>query len=263
MKNDMNSIQGRKIKLLKRNEVLNSLRNSSLDVPKEKLYEFKNVIQDSYNQSSIIRKIAKVSINEEIENYRFKSIGFHHSIRVSELNDPTYYWKPYFSDIGRKIAQGERRYIHRRIARYVKGGQEKISTKNPDFSIINKKISELYSKDCVPDVILAPVNMLSEFYKYYRDKMDWIDYEDRVFIENCNLKVYWSHKYAELRSFIIFNSNASRWHKILDSEDRSMNITVAFGNTKDNSSQVTYWVESLGFYQILKPHEFRRINLTG
>ena len=174
MKNkDMSSIKGREVVLKNRGLQLNRLRRSSIKLWAGRVEECKRTILESYEQSTISQKIANIIREKHIGDYRFRSIGFHHSIKLSEFNDKSYYWGPYFSDVGRIIAQNERRYIHRRIGRIVRGEEAKLSRSKPDFTILNAKVKELSDINIQPDVILAPVEMLPSFTLHYRDNLDW------------------------------------------------------------------------------------------
>jgi hypothetical protein len=258
----MSSIIGRKEILQTRKESIARLRNTTMELQTKRVEECKNILLESYEKSSISHKISNVITEKRIENYRFKSIGLHQAIRLDEFINSSYYWGPYFSDVGRIIAQAERQYIHRRIARYVHGRDEKISALNPDYSILNKTIKELVDINLDPNIILAPVEMLPSFVMYYRNNLEWSQRDEQVVIDNCKLKIIWSHEYAKLKSFVIFNSEFSTWHVLPDDKDDKQMITIAFGLSKGDFQKMAYWVEIIAFYQINNPRAFRRINLS-
>jgi len=263
MKNrDMSSIKGREVVLKNRSLQINSLRKSSMELWADRVEECKRTILESYEQSTISQKIANIIREKHMEDHRFRSIGFHHSIKLSEFNNRSYYWGPYFSDIGRIIAQNERQYVHRRIGRFVRGEKEKISRSRPDFSILNTTVKELSDINLQPNIILAPVEMLPGFTLHYRDNLDWSKTGEQLFIENCRLSVIWSHRFAQLRSFLIFNSKASTWYALPDDEDNERTITIAFGKPERHSEMLEYWVEVIAYYKITTPMAFKRVNLS-
>jgi len=258
----MNSTKGREGALRNRSLMINSLRERSLDLRFDRVDECKKAVLESYGQSTISKKIANVIRERHMEDFRFRSIGFYHAINLSEFNDESYYWEPYFSDIGRIIAQGERQYIHRRIAQVVHGEGEKISRSSPDFSILNATVKELRDKNLKPDIILAPVEMLPSFTMHFRDNLDWSQTEEQLFIEDCKLRVIWSHRYAQLRSFLVFNSKASTWFTLPDGNDNEHNITVVFGKSEQQPDMLEYWVEVIAYYVVTNRIAFKRVNLS-
>lgn len=223
--------------------------------------ECKEAIQQSYDAASIIRHMGIVCKEEHIQKLVLRSIGLRGTIKLDEFNNPTYYWGPYFSDVGRAIARGERKYLHKRIGRRVTGDGETISRSNPNFSILTERIKHLARNNLDPDTLLAPIKIFVDFIKFYGSSIDWTHGRpEQLLIEDCKLKVFWSHKYAQLNSFLIFNSNAGIWHVIPDQETERT-VTIALGESSELPGRVEYWVETLVWYQILDVSTFCRINL--
>jgi len=223
--------------------------------------ECKKAIQQSYDAASIIKHVSVLCKEEHIQKPGLRSIGLRSTIKLTEFNDSTYYWGPYFSDVGRAIARGERKYLHERIGRRVTGSRETISRSNPNFSILTERIKHLDKNNLDPDTLLAPIRIFVDFVKFYGSSIDWTHGRpEQLLIDDFRLKVFWSHKYAQLNSFVIFNSKAGIWHVIPDQETGGT-LTIALGESDGPSSRVEYWVETLAWYQILDTNAFCRINL--
>lgn len=235
-------------------------RTANLDL--QRVNECKEAIWKSYEAASLPRHVAIIAKEQSMEAPRFKSIGFRHLIRLTEFNAPNYYWGPYFSDVGRAIANGERKYLHKRMGRRVTGDKETISRSNPNFSILTERIKYLKRNNLDPDTLLAPIKIFVDFVKFYDSLIDWSHGRpEQLVIEDCRLKVFWSHKYAQLNSFLIFNSKAGIWHVIPDVETGRA-VTIALGESIQLPGRVEYWVETLARYEILDVQAFYRINVS-
>ena len=203
----LNSVDKRISYLSERDDNLMKLRSSTEGINLDRLNECKEIILNAYQDASLTNKLADVRIEQFIESYRFRSIGMYHRIKKSEFNATDYYWGPYFSDIGRAIALGEKRYFFFRLGNYVRGCKETISRRKPNFEVINVKIREMLSNNIVPNTIIYPVQISVDFIKYFASNIDWSSGNGRILnIENCKLRTIWSNKYAKLRSFTILDS---------------------------------------------------------
>ena len=256
------SIENRTNYLSKRNDILTKLRSSTEGINLDRLNECKDIILKAYQDASLTKKLADVRIEQFIESYRFRSIGVYHRIKKSEFNATDYYWGSYFSDIGRAIALGEKRYFFFRLGNYVRGCEETISRRKPNFEVINMKIREMLSDNIVPDTIIYPVQISVDFIKHFAPNIDWSSDNGRILnIENCKLRTIWSSKYAKLRSFIIFDSRAGVWYVKPDAEDKE-EITIAIGESKTHTGYIEYLAETLAYYKINNTNAFIRINLS-
>ena len=237
---------------------LNS-RVQNLDL--SRVNECKEVIWKSYEASTLCPKIAVIRRESGPESARFKSIGIRSTIDLMNFKAPNYDWKFYFSQVGRAIANGERKYLHRKIGYQVKGEGEAISRSTPDFRILSDRIRYLERNDLGPDTLLAPVELMVDFLSFYNEHMHWsIEGGGQLQLGDCKLKIFWSHKYARLRSFIIFSSRAGIWHVVSD-RDTARTITIALGESDSRIDRVEYWVETLARYEISEISAFSRINL--
>jgi hypothetical protein len=234
-------------------------RVQNLDL--NRVSECKEVIWRSYQASTLCPEIAVICREPNPESDRFKSIGIRSTIDLIKFNAPNYYWKSYFSDVGRAIANGERKYLHQKVGHQVKGEGEAISRSTPDFRILSDRIEYLLRSNLDPDTLLAPVELMVDFLNFYDQHMHWsIEGRGQLQIGDCRLKIFWSHKYARLRSFIIFSSKAGTWHVVSD-PDTDQTVTIALGESNQQIGRVEYWVETLARYQILRICAFSRVNL--
>ena len=258
----LNTAENRMKYIMERNEIVAKLNSRMGGLDRLRVKECREQILKSYEEATIVNKIAIVRKEQNIESHRFRSIGLHQAIRTRDFNDKSYYWNPYFSEVGRTVARGEEYYIHKRLGRIVRGGEKRISLSDCNFDVLNKTIRELLESSVKPDTILAPVQILPQFTIFYSDRLDWSrGYDELLVIEDCRLNVFWSHKYAPLNSFLVFSSKAGVWHVIQDSQESNPTLTIAIGES-DKPRMTEYLVEVLAFYQITNPKAFRRVNIS-
>lgn len=227
-----------------------------------RLEEYKKTIRHSYDTASIIKHVAIGKSEEHVKRPGLRSIGIRRRIELRKFNDPSYYWGPYFSDIGRAIAAGERRYLQERIRNSIKPDIETISPTVPNFDVLTERISFLRQQNLEPDTILVPIQLYVDFAKFYEHSMDWRTGQPELLdIDGASLKVFWSHGNARLYSFVIFSSKAGVWHLIPD-KDTGHAVTVAIGEREESGNYVEYWVETLVYYEVINQRAFARINLS-
>lgn len=256
------TINSRREYLNNRNLEVSRLRNSVSQLHDCKIQEYINAILKSYEQSTAVHKIAKYRKEYTIESRGFRSIGLYQSIEKDAFFSKNYYWLPFFSDVGRAISRGERKYIHNRLGKYIRGVDDTISYSEPDFNILRKYIVKLLEKNIRPNVMLAPIQIYSKFVKGYWSELAESNWRtDQIRIEGCDIQIVWSHKYAPLRSFIIFNSSDGLWHSVQD-VGTERGITIAIGESKNGENKIVYLAETLAYYEILNRDAFTRINLS-
>ena len=241
---------------------IRALNNRVQNLDLDRVNECKEVIWKSYEASTLCPKIAVIRRESDPESDRFKSIGIRSAtidlIKFKALN---YDWKFYFSQVGRAIANGERKYLQQKIGYQVKGEGEAISRSTPDFRILSDRIEYLVRNDLDPDTLLAPVELMVDFLNFYDHQMQWsIEGKGKLKIGGRTLRIFWSHKYARLRSFVIFNSQAGIWHVVSD-PDTDQTVTIALGESDRRIDRVEYWVETLARYEISEISAFSRVNL--
>lgn len=257
------SINKRRNYLYNRNSEVTRLRNSAHQLENyNRIQEYIDTIIKSYEQSTLVQKIARYKKERIIETLGFRSIGLYQSIDKGNLFAENYHWLPFFSDVGRAISRAEQKYIHERLGKYVRGVDDTISFSEPDFNLLSKYIIKLLEKGYKPNVMLAPIQIYSTFVQKCMAKFAESNWQtNQIRLEGCDIQIIWSHKYAPLRSFIIFNSSNGIWHAIQDAESES-GLTVAIGGSKDNPNVMLYIAETMAYYEILNIDAFTRINLS-
>ena len=241
---------------------IRALNNRVKNLDPVRVDECKEAIWESYQATTVCPQIAVASREPDPEANGWRSIGVRAAIELSKFNAPDYWWTPYFSDVGRVVAQGEWRYLHHRIGHQVRGEGEAISRSAPDFRILTDRINYLSRNNLDPDTLLAPVELMVDFVKFHSSNIEWLhEGTQQLQIGDCRLRVFWSHKYAPLRSFIIFNSEAGIWHVVPD-PDTGRTLTIALGESNQVMGRVEYWVETLVRYQITRGTAFSRVNLS-
>lgn len=121
---------------------------------------------------------------------------------------------------------------------------------------------KLLESNVRPNVMLAPRQVYSKFVQNHWSEIAESNWRtDQIRIEDCDIQIVWSHRYAPLRSFIIFNSSAGIWH-VLKDIDTDKRLTVAIGEHKDHDDKIAFLAETMAYYEILNRNAFTRINLS-
>ncbi len=257
------SINKRRNYLYNRNLEVSRLRKSAHQLDNyNRIQEYIDTIRKSYEQSTVVDKIARYQKERIIESLGFRSIGLYQSIDKANLFAKDYYWLPFFSDVGRAISRAEQKYINERLGKHVRGVVDKISFSEPDFKLLSKYVIKLVEKGHKPNLMLAPIQIYSKFVKQCLANYSESNWQtNQIRIEGNDIQIIWSHKYAPLRSFVIFDSSNGIWHTIQDAESES-GLTVAIGESKDNPNTMLYVAETMAYYEILNIDAFTRINLS-
>jgi len=228
----------------------------------ERVNEYKKAALDSYQTATIIPKVSVLKITAPDESNSYRSIGLRQLLDMNKFNDPTYSWLMYFKQIGRVIADGEQRYFQQIIGQHVRSHGKTMSHLEPDFSVLNKTISNMQNSNVTPDTVILPISLHANFFKHYFHYMDFRSGHTDIFnISDTKLRVISSNKRAELRSIILFNSKAGIWKAMMDLNTDST-LTTAIGESITHPGQVEYWVETRAQYRITDYRYFSRIRLS-
>jgi hypothetical protein len=256
------SVKKRRNYLDNRNMEVSRLRDNAQHLNNPKIQEYVEAVIKSYEQSTIVHKIASYKKETVIESPGFRSIGLSQTIDKEKLFAEDYYWFSFFSDVGRAISRAEQKYIHERLNKYVRGIDDTISLSKPDFSLLSKFMMKIFEKGFKPDVMLAPIQIYSKFVKNCLENYSESNLKtNQIRLEGHDIQIIWSHKYAPLHSFIIFDSSNGIWHAVQDIESES-ELTVAMGESKDDPKLMQYFAETMVFYEVLNRNAFTRINLS-
>jgi len=253
---------GRTEYLKKRNTLINKLRLSTRYLNEGRVAECTKSVIEGYINASNITHMAKVMKESTLEKFRFRTISLYVLIDRDKFLAKNYYWGHYFTDVGRAIARGEEKYIHRRISSFSTNFGVEMSVENPDFSMINKGIRRLQGNGISPNVILMPIELHTDFIKHFDKKLVWfVDRPPQLEDEGCNLQVFWSNKYAPLKSMMIFDSNAGIW-RVFEDANTEKNITFAIGESEQRTDKIEYFVETLAYYHVIDKEAFIKIQLS-
>jgi len=258
----LRTAEGRNKYLRLRKKKLEELRASAGNLDPVRVGECIESVIKGYENATNIKYMARIVKEEDLENYGFRSIGLHYIIDKDKFLAKDYYWGHYFTDVGRAIARGEEKYLHRRISRISESYSKSASYENLNLAIVNDAIKRLLEKDITPNVLLIPIELYSKFVKHYYDKFEWsINRQPQLMAEGCKLNVFLSNKYAPLRSIMIFNSNAGMWH-VLEDVSTKGNLSVAIGESEQRKDKIEYFVETLAYYHAVNKEAFVKIKLA-
>jgi hypothetical protein len=256
------SIKDRLEYLKNRDQEIRRLRRSASKYPDSKIPEYIDTILKSYELSSIVRKLAVYHEDITIESRGFRSIGLYEAIKKDEFFAKNYTWIPFFSDVGRAISRGEQKYITTKLSKIIRGENETISISDPDFQLVTHNVLRLTDRGVKPNTMLAPIQIFSEFIqKYWVNLSEFKSSTKQIEIEGCKLDIVWSHKYAPLNSFILFDSSAAVWHSLPDLET-GKGISIAIGESKNNPNRMEFLAEVMAYYEVLNKDAFVRIKLS-
>ncbi|MEL7562278.1 hypothetical protein [Dehalogenimonas sp. 4OHTPN] len=232
------------------------LRQSTRNLNSQTISEITSAAFDAYETASITPHISRVVLKDHLsDGSPANSIGIRRLINLNEFNDRSYIWDPYFCDVGRAIANGEKRYFHQQVSSTIVPKNVTILESKPSFDILTNVVSELAEKGEPPNTIIAPVYLLSDFYKEFTPRMVFeCKKQESVILGNLQMKIFWSNKYAPLDTFLIFNSNAGEWTYIGDPNQNSR-LWFAIGES-ERLGNVEYWIEVLISYNIINPASF-------
>jgi hypothetical protein len=241
----------------KRIEAIRQIRQNTSRLKQKVLDDCIQTIYESYDKSSLAGKIGTISLIEKDQiDDKFRSIGIRRLINLMEFNDETYIWKPYFSDVARAIANGEKKYIQDEIQKLIKPSDSLIQETSPDFRQITQQLEMLLAKDIRADTLIAPIYMLPSIYKQFASQMVFESSKPEILIlGGIKLRIFWSNKYAPIDSFIMFNAESGKWLFAID-PDTKKPLIVALGESATYLGKVEYWVETFSEYCILDPNAF-------
>lgn len=133
------------------------------------------------------------------------------SVRLDQFNAPDFYWQNYFAAVGRAVANGEQKYLQDVMAGAAEVFGVKVRGYDGDFAALQKAAQELRLRGHRPDLLLAPVQHMTELVLGWRDKFDLSKHPDTVSLEGSHVRVVWSHGRAPMRDFVLIDSNVANW----------------------------------------------------
>jgi len=180
---------------------------------------------------------------------------------LEDFNSPSYWWEPYFSDMGRALAAGEQSFLQEAIRQQVDADTTAISRSNPQFQALEQRIETLSQRALKPDIMLAPIELYVPFIQSHDSRIDWTGTPETVAIGGTHLSIFWSHKYAPSDCFIVFCSKGGTWRVVPDRETGQA-ITIALGQSALYPDRVEIGVETTVNYEVTHPEAFCVIGLS-
>lgn len=264
MMDSLRTPEERKNYLSARSRRIKILNNNARYLDESRVKDCINKVNKSYEEATAIKYMLRIKEAQHIEDYRFRSIRFQHHIDRDIFLAKDYIWDFYFADVGRAIALGERKYLHRRIELFVEDFGESMYYEDLDFNLLHLGIRRLRNNNVNPNVMLMPNEVYADFLRHYRNEMRWDNsrLHPKLVVGGCELNVFRSNRHAPLKSIILFDSNAGTWF-ILKDEDTRRNLTVAIGASEKQSDKVEYLVETLAYYEVMNKKAYLKIKLLG
>lgn len=247
--------------LRQRFDRIKELNGRIAKLDKIRIAECRDSVLQSYSAATLPRNIAGLHEESDIDRAKFRTIGIWQRVKLNDFNAINFIWNPYFEDVGRAVASGERKYLHEVLGQQLESDKDSISLSSPQFSILTETIRSRDERELPFDTLLAPVQTEVLFVKHYRDNMDWSSRPPVLTMGRSSLRVFWSHRYAPLDRFIICSSKASTWHVVPD-EQTGRPLSVAIGQSKlFPEDEVEYAVETTVWHELNRPDGIRVVSL--
>lgn len=243
------------------NKYIQDLNARVNSLHQDRVQECKEAMWTSYNEFTLPRQVTNITQELNLTSSNFVTIRLWAILGLRDFNDSSFHWGSYFSDAGRELANGERRYLQRTIIEQVKADSATISRSKPQFEILTNRIQNLGNKGYGPYSLLFPVQLSVDFHKFYNSQINWNARPPLLSIGAIQLKLFHSHKYAPLSDFILLSSRAGTW-RIIPDKVTGRAITVALGQSQLYDDKVEYGVETTVSYEVNYPEAFCIIPLS-
>lgn len=192
--------------------------------------EFNKEVWDGYLSNTIIRDNTLIkSIGENDDTNGYIAIIMNSFRDLSEINAKNYYWKPYFNQMGRAIAIGERTLLQDRIDKQIDDCNRKIELGKGNTEIIREEIVQLLKSGYAPTSIFVPTKLFSLFYKFFGMQIkenrgrNVLTMDDKVV-----LNLLWGGSETGLNKVMIIQKSAVEW-SIMRNPDTGFALTLAIG----------------------------------
>jgi hypothetical protein len=197
--------------------------------------EFHKSVWEGYQSSTRIRDIVSLAEVTKEDKEHLVHIAIRSNINLDKFNAKDYWWGPAFTQLGREIATGEKRFLVKKIQDEVKGIGESCNEKDDELSIILKEIEISNSIGHTPDVILAPPSMLKSFVHFFKDEKGKVDFtRERGSVATLELKglgklgIYLLGGEILSENIIILNRSNVIW-KVAPNPDTGYALTTGIG----------------------------------
>lgn len=218
-------------------------RNDEIELPirermgldSEAIEKYISILNESFQRETVIPEICRTQISVKASS-DFSTIGIRHRLPRDwflpyEKTEITYANDPIFSQIGREIALGERKYLENKILE-----NEAIQRKEIEFSAdgILEAVEDMRGRGFEPDFITTPIgnwvkmhNWGKEAYIKYSNTTPTPMLSASLVLKGCDLKIIYPLGDFPRETFLM-SRRALLWN-ILKYPDHSA-IYVVFGN---------------------------------
>ena len=232
--------------------------------PEGRLDECYGQIRQAYEASSIVDSVARVVEEPNREPSDFHVLTNSEARPIHQFMDTSFYWERYCTELGRSVANGERKYIIEELQKIAPEGQP-ISVIDPSFVLLATAASTLQSRGHNPDTLFAPIGLFVPFGGAKEVTIDWASSPRRVVLPGgLSLKFFWSYSAAPLDRFVVFDSTKVLWRVKLDPITKAR-LTVAIGEPRIATGEdaVVFLAETVAKFEIADPRAFYAISLDG
>lgn len=239
-------------------------RAERLRQPEGRLDECYDQIRQSYEASSIVDSVARVIEEPNRDPSDFHVLTNSEARPIHQFTDASFYWERYCTELGRSVANGERRYIIEELQKIAPEGPP-ISVTNPAFGLLATAASTLQSRGHSPDTLFAPIGLFVPFGGARDVSIDWMSSPRTVLLPGgLRLKLFWSYSAAPLDRFVMFDSAHAVWRVKPDPRTKER-LTVAIGEQRiaTGENAVVFLAETVAKFEIADPRAFYTIPLDG
>ena len=247
----------------KRDEQIATLKGNTDELDKGRLADFYQQIVDGYERESIVDRLAHVETQTDRTPADFRVLTHQETRRLSDFNDPAYYWDIYCEQFGRSIAIAEERYVFEKMAELPRS-ELTVDASKPRFSVIQEAVERVKGGGYDSSVIFAPIALFVPFNTDASLKIDR-DSDPRealVMADGRRLPVIWSSNAAPLTRFVVADTAAGLWTVKRDPET-GHRLTVAIGRPESRPQAVVFLAETVAKYEIADPRGFCVIDVEG
>lgn len=175
----------------------------------EKIEHCKNLVYESYRNSSVIDKIVRIR-DADVSDGDFIKMYKRTDIPKEWFTREDYYPDLVFREFGSGIAFSEKKYIIDEILRNRE--IERLAVQTIDFNTI-KETSISFSQNGIrPTVMFAPVEFFTKLLSDWRESSDLqINTFEDIAIAGNPYKIFWSNKYIPFNEFIFIDRDFGEW----------------------------------------------------
>ena len=215
-------------------EIAERLAKRQDELSTKTVEEFGKSVWEGYLGSAIVRNIVSLVEASEEDKDNLVSTVIRSNLDLDKFNAEDYWWGPAFKQLGAEIANGEKRFLVKRIQDELEEIKESCNEKDDELSIVVKEIERLNSIGYTPNVILAPPSMLKSFVHFFKDEKGKVDFTREhgnaatLEVEGIKLGIYLLGGGILSENVIMFNRSTMIW-KVVPNPDTGYALTTGIG----------------------------------